>query len=128
MGVRLGAALSILLFASPAIAAGTLPFEGAFGNDAGCLLYNTGRTSPDYQLLTPDTYASPAIGCDFNALVSSDGVVFVVDAVCSPGGKSTVRVSDLGKDGYAVSVDDKDGLVRELKACPPAGPDQEGHA
>jgi hypothetical protein len=121
-------ALPFIFLTTPALAAGTLPFEGAFGDEAGCLLYNTGRMSPDYQLLTPDTYASPSIGCDFNALVSSDGVVFVIDAVCSPGGRSTVRVSDLGKDGFAVSVDDRAGLVRELKACPPAGPDQEDHA
>jgi len=120
MGARTGTSIIVALLATPALATGVLPFDGAFGNEAGCHLWATGNMESDYQLLTPDTYSSATIGCDFGALVSSDGVVFIVDAVCSPGGKSTVRVSDLGTDGFAISVDDRDGLVRGLKACPPA--------
>jgi hypothetical protein len=122
---RTGRSLALLLtlFTTPTLAQGILPFDGAFGNDAGCHLWATGEMQPGYALLTPDTFSSEPIGCDFGTLASFDGVVFIVDAVCSPGGKSTVRVSDLGAAGYAVSVDNHDGLVRGLSACPPVDTD-----
>ena len=112
-------AAAFTLLAAPALAQSVLPFDGAFGNTAGCHLWVTGERQPGFALLTPDTFSSEPIGCDFGTLASFDGVVFIVDAVCSPGGKSTVRVSDLGHDGYAVAVDNHDGLVRGLSACPP---------
>jgi len=111
--------LAICLFTTPSIAAGVLPFDGIYGNESGCHLYATGdRGAGDYLLLTPDTFSSAALGCDFGALVSSDGVVFIVDAVCSPGGKSTVRISDFRSKGFALSVDNRNGLWRDLMPCP----------
>jgi len=130
MGARIGATILFTALATPAFAQGVLPLTGIFGNEAGCHLYATGTKLNDtYQLLTSDTFSSAAIGCDFGVLVSSNEASFTIDAVCSPGGKSTVRVGDLGPDGLTFSVDDHPGIVSGLKACPPTGVDlQGGHA
>ena len=123
MGASIGPAIVILALATPAFADGVLPFDGIFGNQAGCHLYATGKMLDDtYLLLTPDTFSSAEIGCDFGALLASADASFVIDAVCSPGGKSTVRVSDLGAEGLTFSVDDRPGIVSGLLACPPTAP------
>ena len=130
MGARIGATILFTALAAPALAGGVLPFTGIFGNEAGCHLFATGTKLNDtYQLLTPDTYSSAGIGCDFDTLVSSTEASFTIDAVCSPGGKSTVRIADLGAEGLSFSVDDRPGIISGLKACPPTGADlQGGHA
>jgi len=96
--------------------AGVLPVEGIFGNANGCRMYLSGEQSGDFQLLTPDTFTSPEIGCDFEALESADAVLFTVRSVCSPGGKQSVVVSDRGLDGYSVTLG---GTAHgPFKACP----------
>jgi hypothetical protein len=113
--------IATLLISTPTLAAGVLPFDGIYGNPAGCHLYATGeKLNAGYQLLTPDTYSSAAIGCDFGALISDHDVVFTIDAVCSPGGKRQVSVSDLGHDTMSIRLDEQT-FAGPLALCPPAG-------
>ena len=49
------------------------PYDGVFGNPAGCHLYATGEMLGDgYLLLTADTFTSKKIGCDFETLASNE--------------------------------------------------------
>ena len=118
MSVGIGATVFFAALALPALAAGIFPLEGAFGNAAGCRLYATGIQSPGYMLLTGDTFSSPAVGCDFESLVSSDKAVFIARATCSPGGGQTVQVIDHGTDGYGLIVGGGPE-VGPLAACAP---------
>ncbi len=103
---------------TPALADGVLPFDGVFGNPNGCHLFATGEMlGDDYLVLTPDTFGSKRIGCDFLALVSSDRVASIVDAVCSPGGRQQVTVSDIGHDGKSIRLDDTT-FIGPLAPCP----------
>ena len=118
MGARIGAAIIITAMGTPVFADGILPFDGIFGNQSGCHLYATGeKLSDDYLLLTPDTFASGKIGCDFNALLSSDNAIFTIDAVCSPGGPRRVTVTGFGEDGYTIRLDAQT-FVGPIAACP----------
>ena len=118
MGARIGAATIITALATPALADGVLPFDGVFGNPNGCHLFATGEMlSDDYLLLTPDTFGSKRIGCDFVTLVSSDRVASTVDAVCSPGGRRQVTVSDIGQNGKSIRLDDTT-FIGPLAPCP----------
>ena len=117
MGAR-QALLSIALVSTPALADGVLPFDGVFGNPDGCHLFATGEMlSDDYLILTPDTFGSKRIGCDFVALVSSDRVASTVGAVCSPGGRRQVTVSDIGQNGKSIRLDDTT-FIGPLAPCP----------
>lgn len=103
MGLRVRLVVLSLAMATP-VAAGVLPLDGAYGNDAGCAFYTYGQTpSGDYLLLTPDTLASPQLSCDFGSLVTSADGHFTIDAVCSPGGKLKITVDDKGEAGMAVA-------------------------
>jgi hypothetical protein len=118
MGARIGAAMIITALATPALADGVLPFDGVYGNPHGCHLFATGEMlSDDYLVLTPDTFGSKGIGCDFVALVSSDRVASIVDAVCSPGGRRQVTVSDIGQSSKSIRLDDMT-FVGPLPPCP----------
>jgi hypothetical protein len=118
MGARIGAATIITALATPALADGVLPFDGVYGNPNGCHLFATGEMlSDDYVILTPDTFGSKRIGCDFVALVSSDRVASLVDAVCSPGGRREVTVSDIGQNAKSIRLDDTT-FVGPLAPCP----------
>lgn len=117
MGAGVGAGIILAILATPAIAAGVLPFDGAFGNAPGCHLYATGEGKGDYQLLTGDTFAARAVACDFQSLVTADGGVFRVSAVCGRG-EEAVTITDNGTDGYSVKLVD-DLAWGPLKACPP---------
>jgi len=120
MGARIGALILVTL-TTPAMAEGVLPFDGIFGNPAGCHLYQTGeKLNAGYQLLTPDTYSSATIGCDFDSLVSNDRIVFTVEAVCSPGGARQVTVSELGDNSMTIRLD-ADTFAGPLPPCPPVG-------
>ena len=122
--MRALAVATITLIATPALAEGVLPFDGAFGNEAGCHLYATGEGVGDgYLLLTPDTFASYGTACDFEALVSSDKPVFTLKAVCQAEGKTRtgpdhLQVIDHGVEGYGVKFDGLDEFG-PLKTCPP---------
>jgi hypothetical protein len=128
---RLWATIGMTLLATPAIAAGVLPFEGAFGNVDGCKLYATGQfLSDDVFLLTQDTFASYGTGCDFESLVSTDAAVFTVRATCSSEGEDgvtdgQVRIIDHGAKGYGIQFE---GLEEwgPYTACPPAPGDDNG--
>jgi len=105
MGLRVRLLLLSLATATP-VAAGVLPLDGAYGNDAGCAFYIYGQApSGDYLLVTPDTLASPKLSCDFGSLLTSSGGHFTLDAVCSPGGKIRIDVEDRGTGGVAVTGD-----------------------
>ena len=104
MGLRTRLTLLWLAAASPA-AAGVLPLEGAYGNDAGCNFYLYGeKPTGDYLLLTGDTLSSPHLACDFGSLVTSADGHATVDAVCSPGGKASIDIEDKGAAGFAISA------------------------
>ena len=119
MGARIGAIILVSL-STPAWAQGVLPYDGIYGNPAGCHLYETGeKLSDNYQLLTPDTFTSKAVGCDFEALASSNAVLFTVDAICSPGGRRQVTISQTGQDGYTFRLD-QTTFVGPLPPCPQA--------
>ena len=112
------------LFTTPAMAAGVLPFMGAFGNAGGCQLYALGSVpDDDYMLLTPDTFASYGTACDFDALAATEAEVFTVTGICQSEGEAgsgpnSLRVIDHGKDGFGVQFD---GLEEwgPFRACPP---------
>jgi len=119
MGARIGAII-LVTFSTPALADGVLPYDGIYGNPTGCHLYATGEKLGDnYQLLTPDTFSSKAVGCDFDALVSSNTVIFTVEAICSPGGRRQVTISQTGQDGYTIRLD-QTTFVGPLPPCPEA--------
>ena len=93
---------------------------GIYGNPTGCHLYETGeRIGDNYQLLTPDTFSSKAVGCDFEALASANTVLFTVDAICSPGGRRQVTISQTDQDGYTIRLD-QTTFVGPLPPCPEA--------
>jgi hypothetical protein len=119
MGARIGAIILVSL-STPVWAQGVLPYDGIYGNSAGCHLYETGeKLSDNYQLLTPDTFTSKAVGCDFEALASSNAVLFTVNAICSPGGRRQVTISQTGQDGYTIRLD-QTTFVGPLPPCPSA--------
>jgi len=89
-----------VLFTLPALAEGAVPVGGVFGNKEGCRAYQTGQPIADYMMLTEDTFSSRRIGCAFQSVISIEKGVFTVEAICSPGGKQTVRVVDHGSAGY----------------------------
>ena len=114
---------------TPALADGVLPLARAFGNAAGCAFYNTGAppVGDDYLLLTPDSFASHDIACDFAALASSGGGAFTIKALCQAAGQGTtapdhLQVVDHAADGYGIKFDGIDE-IGPLKACLPAGSD-----
>jgi hypothetical protein len=124
MGAQFGAVLIVTFLATPALAAGVLPFSGAFGNAGGCHFFNTGDVpGDDFAVLTPDTFSSYGTGCDFDALLSLDKGVATVSAICQSEGeagaeKSTVEIIDHGTDGYSIRFDAEDEFGPYL-ACPP---------
>ena len=119
MGARIGATIILTALATPALADGVLPFDGVFGNPAGCHLYATGEMLGDgWLLLTADTFSSKKVGCDFETLASSNEVLFTVDAVCSPGGKRQVMIGVSGHDGLTVRLD-AETFVGPLPPCAP---------
>ena len=118
MGARIGAATIITALATPALAVGVLPFDGVFGNPNGCHLFATGEMlADDYLILTPDTFGSKRVGCDFVSVISTDRVASIVDAVCSPGGRREVTVSDIGQNGKSIRLDDTT-FIGPLAPCP----------
>jgi hypothetical protein len=102
--------LALIAVATPALAQSVLPIDGIFGNATGCTYFATGQvTGDDLLLLTPDTFASVAIGCDFVALTETTGQSFIVAAICSSDDAALeaideVIVSDRGRDGYFVRL------------------------
>ena len=115
---RIPVVIVTAVLAAPAFADGVLPYDGIYGNPSGCHLFATGEKLGDnYQLLTPDTFSSKTMGCDFDALVSSNTVIFTVDAICSPGGRRQVTISQTGQDGYTIRLD-QTTFVGPLPPCP----------
>lgn len=118
-------AIALLGMAGVAEAA-VLPFDGAFGNAAGCHLFLTGEvTGDDLLVLTGDTVSSFAAGCDFLSLVASEGEVFTVEAVCSGEGQDhpgldRVVVTNRGDAGLFVKLDGL-GEWGPLLPCPGLG-------
>ena len=126
MGARIGATIILTALATPALADGVLPYDGVFGNPAGCHLYATGEMLGDgYLLLTADTFTSKKMGCDFETLASNNDVLFTVDAVCSPGGKRQVTIGVSGHDGLTIRLDNET-FIGPLPPCTPS--DLDGQA
>ena len=85
--MRAGRGIGVLgvLMAPPALAAGVLPLDGAYGNESGCHFFATGRPGEDMVLVTPDTALLGDTGCDFDSAVS-DGDIYTVTGICSTPG------------------------------------------
>jgi hypothetical protein len=115
MGARIGAAILFSALVTPALAAGVLPFVGAFGDDGGCAFYTDG-VAPEgdgYFLLTPDSFASYGTRCDFESGAAIDAATLTVKAVCSAegeqgGGPDHLLVIGHGAAGYGVKFDGLD--------------------
>ena len=128
MGAHFGAVLIVTFFTTPALAAGVLPFTGAFGNAGGCHLFNTGDVpGDDFAVLTADSFSSYGTGCDFDALLSMGKGVDTVSAICQSKGearaeKSTVEIIDHGVDGYGIRFNAQDEFG-PYPACPPSNLD-----
>ena len=111
---RLGATIALLLLATPALAAGVLPFEGIYGNADGCHFFATGDfASDDVFLITPDTFSSYGTGCDFESLVTAADSVFTVKATCSSEGEdglasNIVTIIGHGTAGYSIQFEGLD--------------------
>lgn len=114
-----GSAILGVLLALPALAEGAVPVGGVYGNEEGCRAYQTGQPLADYLVLTEDTFSSRRIGCAFQSVLSIDKGVFTVEAICSPGGKQTVRVVDHGSAGYGF-VAGSDSELGPMFPCSPA--------
>ena len=123
MGLRIRIALISLALATP-VAAGVLPFDGAYGNDAGCDFYLYGQApSRDYLLLTADTLASPKLACDFETLVTSADGHSSVEAVCSPGGRMRLQITEAAA-GFSIAAPDL--VLGPMPPCPSVPADPQG--
>lgn len=109
------AALALVASAGAASAA-VLPLQGAFGNAAGCAFFMSGVAGEDMLLLTPDSFASAGVTCDFEWLLSSNDVVFTIGGVCT-GGIDQLSVVPQADGAYAVTVGDLPPLG-PLAPCP----------
>ncbi len=127
MGLHVGAAVLLVSTATPAIA-GVLPFDGAFGDSAGCALYSAGTIPTgqgEFYLLTPNTFASYPVQCDFLSAASGGPSVLAAQTVCRTAtgetAKDSMRLIDHGAAGYGIKVEGIDELG-PFPACPPKQP------
>jgi hypothetical protein len=112
--VRLRRGLFIVAFhclATPVLADAVLPIGGAFGNEAGCALFETGDAIDDtVVVLTPDTFQTHAMGCSFETLVSGKPGDYEIAATCANEGedgstKHKVAVRGSMSAGYTVVIE-----------------------
>ena len=109
--------------AGPA-AASVLPIAGAYGNEAGCAFFLHGETGAGMALLTGESFASPAGGCDLVSFVSAANGEFVAEAACDGIGRiheglDRVTVRDGGDAGFFVMIE-KAEVAGPLLPCPGA--------
>jgi hypothetical protein len=125
--LRRGALIFVLLsIVSPALAEGLLPIGGAFGNEAGCLLFETGQAVDDtVVILTPDTFQTYGTGCSFETLVSGKPGAYDLSASCASEGdegegqfKDKVAVRGSKSAGYTVTIGDGGPEWGPLFTCP----------
>jgi len=124
MGARFATALLLMTIATPSIA-GVLPFDGAFGNAKGCALYSDGAI-PDghgeFYLLTPNTFASYPVQCDFVSSSPDAPSELFANTICRTAdgetAKDSMRLIDHGPAGYGIKVVGLDELG-PFPACPP---------
>ncbi|MGF0540283.1 hypothetical protein ACQQ2Q_19990 [Agrobacterium sp. ES01] len=108
------AATTVMLLASASLAfADTLPFDGAYGNAAGCLYAQTGveTASEEMFLLTPEGVTTSVSYCGFEQVLNSTPQRFAVRAACH--GADTVAKAALdmnviadGVNAYSLRLDD----------------------
>jgi hypothetical protein len=85
MGAGRGIGVLGILMATPVLAAGVLPLDGAYGNESGCHFFATGQPGEEMVLVTPDTALLGATGCDFER-ATADGELYAVTGICSTPG------------------------------------------
>lgn len=116
MNRRLLAAITIGVGLAGPAAASVLPIAGAYGNAAGCAFFLKGEKGAGIELLTGESFASPAGGCDFVNSVSVADKEFVAEATCDGIGKIHE-----GLDRVTVR-DDGTGLFVMIEKAEVAGP------
>jgi hypothetical protein len=122
VSIRGAIAAVAVLATSPALAAGSIPLDWAFGNAAGCNFFLNGQADiAEMVVLTGDTFTAFRTGCDFGELVAEAGETFTIAAVCSSLGKPIPGeevVVVRGADGtYEVTIENF-GHWSGLTRCP----------